>query len=311
MCDGASGASRGQYVRRPAFLAFNAHIHFARVYRGATSVVTGRLSKRATRKDDHYIDIGTFGTNITGRGVPVAVVEALDRALAWLCEAHAAHNISVALIPVLTYQRFEADPSPHGGIAASLRRLRAAGVVVLANGGNCRGWWVNCVGLPWPAVVNGITPVGSAMATRRNGHAAIELTSLTPAVGGDTRASDAGVAPPPCGHREDDALLVVAGAIFTSGALGVFAAAAVLILEAMERSGYPWQRHGTTRHDALVAIVRETGLAARPPERDSRYSTWHQHDKRASAGSSKTASCGLPHALHLERALERVLDHRN
>ena len=67
------------YVRRPAFLAFGAFAFFLQFYGGA-----GRgMSNRAKTKEDHYLDIGTFGFNVTGRGVPQPVVEQLYHSLRW------------------------------------------------------------------------------------------------------------------------------------------------------------------------------------------------------------------------------------
>ena len=52
-------------------------------------------------------------------------------------------------------------------------------------------------------------------------------------------------------------------------------------------------------HDALLAIVRTTGLAVRPPARDARYGKW-THEGGACDGQA--------HALRLEAALAHVLD---
>jgi hypothetical protein len=275
------------YLRRPAYLAFGASAQFIRIYAGARSRA-GRLSQRANRKDDHYVDIGAYaGENVTGRGVPPAFVSSLDRALAWLCTSHAALNVSVALISVLTYQRFDNDPVRHAGIAASLRRLRRAGVVVLANGGNCRGWWSSCVGLPWPAVVEGITAVGPA--GLQGDHHTAKLSSL---VSGDE-----------CGGAHP--VVAVPGAVYSSGALPVFAAAVLLLLEAMARSGHRWSRRGhRTRHDAVLAIVRSTGQALRPEASDQRYKRPRDEQRRGACDGGGAWAVGLD----LGRALRALLE---
>ena len=68
------------YVRRPAFLAFGAFAFFLQFYGGAG----GGMSSRAKSKEDHYVDVGTWGLqNVSGRGVPKNVVEQLFHSLTW------------------------------------------------------------------------------------------------------------------------------------------------------------------------------------------------------------------------------------
>ena len=165
-------------------------------------------------------------------------------------EHHQRLNISVAAISVLTFQMFDSDPVTHPGIARVLGSLRRAGVVMLANGGNCRTWWTNCTGLPWPARVSGIIPVGAATFGKNRSdstfaHRGAALKSLDS-----------------CNCNEE--VYAVCGAAYTSGALPVFAASVLLMQEAIDRSGYAWQRDGKTRHEAILAIIRQTAAPLSP-----------------------------------------------
>ena len=195
-------------------------------------------------------------------------------------EHHQRLNISVAAISVLTFQMFDSDPVPHPGIARVLGKLRRAGVVVLANGGNCRTWWKNCTGLPWPARVAGIVPVGAATFGKGNGnsyaHQGAALKSLDSA-------------------NCDDEIYAVCGAGYTSGALPVFAASVLLLQEAIDRSGYAWQRDGRTRHEAILAIIRQTAAPLIPCVRPCRLL------RKCKRGR---------YCVRLSRALEHVLGRR-
>ena len=267
-------------------------------------------------------------------GVSPAVVARLHASLQWLLRHHESEDISVAVVSVLTFARFEDDPIRDGGIAATLAQLRSAGVLVLANGGNCRGWWEksaheaikpapaltgaplsgiiadvpcftapsyrhSCTGLPWPAIVHGVTPVGSASfgsASRHFDHEGAVTTSLEDA------------------SCERDTY-AVCGAIFTSGALAVFAAGMVLLLEALARASSSrepawWQHPGAgggdqhhqlpeNRVDAALAIVRATAVHLSPMS------------FKKVQGTSRLKTLGCPHrrsGLRLERALQFVYD---
>lgn len=88
-----------------------------------------------------------------------------------------------------------------------------------------------------------------------------------------------------------------AGATYTSGALGVFAASVLLILEGMERHGNSWQRLGATRHDAVLAIIRSTGGALVPVRK------WH-----GKGGLRRWSPCTeRRYGLRLEQALDAAL----
>lgn len=117
MCAGQNRSEAGQYARRPAFLAFGASAYFVKIYGGAAG------EKRRASKNDHYVDVGAFGANVTGRGVPRAFVEQLHRGLTWLLDNHRRLRISVALVSVLTLQFFASDPVRHAGIALACNRL--------------------------------------------------------------------------------------------------------------------------------------------------------------------------------------------
>jgi len=222
------------------------------------------------------VDVGAWGLNVSDRGVPHQFVDQLFQGLQWLSQNHRRLNISVAVVSVLTLQRFDKDPVRHPGIKRVLGHLRRDGVIVLANGGNCRPWWTNCTGLPWPARVAGITPVGAATWGKNDEHRGAALKSLD------------------SGDCEEE-LFAVCGAGYTSGALPVFAASVLLLLEAMDRAEYEWQREGASRHDAVLAILRKAAAPISPCASPSHCRAIHRK-------CSKNRYC-----IQLERALVYVL----
>ena len=287
---GGMCGSKHEYARRPAFLAFGARASFVQFYGGARSRA-GRVSRRRYTKDDHYIDLDGNADSAAPGGVPASAVSRLHEALRWLLLHHERENISVAAISVLTSARFEADPVGHPGLAATLRELRRAGVLVVANGGNCRGWWPNCTGLPWPAIAEGVTPVGAAtFGEGVTDHANALTTSL-----------DAASCEVP--------MYAVCGAIFTSAAVAAFAAGLQLLLEAIEVSGYQWQRRSgaagtstveaSSKVEAALAVVRATAAPLRPS-----YKVGNEEARRIRRCSRNR------YGLRLEAALDHVLAHR-
>ena len=257
-------------VRRPASLSFNAHVVMLQAYQG-------RLDAKlegAGHKDDHYVDIGATtppapSEQNLSHAIPLSFVRRLSESLRWLVRNHDRLNVTVAMVGVLTHQLFMEDPVADDEIAASLAKLQAAGVVVLANGGNCRRWWRNCSGLPWPAIVPGFVPVGTAAM-----HSPKPALAANKIVGADH---------PNCSMT----VPIVCGASYSSSSLPSFASAAVLMREAIDKARFPWRREGGTLSQALVAIAHQTG---RPVKRNP-----------------KASDCQNRRCLDLERALNYVL----
>lgn len=264
------------HVRRPASLAFNAQAYFLQVYAGSSG-------RRALRKDDHYIELElgnaafygearathdmmalskTIAINRSsdvqappGSKVPSAFIDRLRRSLEWLLNHHAKYNITVACVSVLTMQRFDVDPVKDEALETAAMRLQQAGVLVLANGGNCRHFHRNCTGLPWPAVARGFTPVGSATTHNPN------FNSLNANKFTSDDVMDCNVHIP-----------AVCGAHVTSSALPYFAAAALLIRETILRTGFVWQAEGATIPEAILHILHKTGMVLKRNPKATRCS---------------------------------------
>lgn len=234
------------HVRRPASLAFNAQAYFLQVYAGANG-------KRSLRKDDHYIELEMRSWNKPRSEVPAAFVERLYRSLLWLERHHARLNITVVCVSVLTMQRYEHDPVGDERLNAATSRLQHAGVILLANSGNCRHWYRNCSGLPWPAIAPGFSPVGAATPY----HDVFSTLRANKFTSDDVRDC-----------REQ--VLAVCGAFVTSSALPWFASAVLLLREAIARHGFDWRQKGSTMQQAILAIAQETG---RPLKRNAKANT--------------------------------------
>lgn len=257
-------------VRRPASLTFNAQAYMLQVYAGASG-------QRSMRKDDHYIDLElgvcfnkSSRAMSTGFGsVPQAFVERLLHSLLWLERHHATFNITVVCVSVLTLQRFETDPVADERLTAATRRLQAAGVVLLANAGNCRFWYQNCTGLPWPAIASGFTPVAAATVYNE------KFNTL-----GANKFSSCDVLD--CSFK----IPAVCGASVTSSALPFFASSVLLMREAIEATGFLWQVEGHTLQQAILSIVHKTG---KPLKRNT-----------------KATHCSNRKCIHVEGALNYI-----
>ena len=97
-------------------------------------------------------------------------------------------------------------------------------------------------------------------------------------------------------------MYAVCGAIFTSSAVAAFAAGLQLLLEAIEVSGYLWQRRGTVRNkvDAALEVIRATATPLRPS-----YKVGNKEARRIRRCSRNR------YGLRLEAALDYVLVHRD
>jgi hypothetical protein len=151
-------------------------------------------------------------------------------ALRWVIENRQRYNITaVNLAPV--------DDRPHAmplatAIDAELRTLRQAGVWVSAPCGNNE----YTTGVSWPACAEDCFAIGA----------------VTPDTGEVHRDR----------YTNTD-ILVPAG--YTSSSNAYAAAAAVVLREAIAKSGYDWHSDGPTLPDAMMRIFRRTGAEVRDP----------------------------------------------
>ena len=228
--------------RRPASLAFAAFAYFLQVYAGR------KKGRSRGGKDDYYIHLPDVA----------AFEDQLSQALEWLLVHHVRLNISVAAVSVLTYERFDMDPVRSSRVESALGRLSHAGVMVLANGGNCRPHYKNCSGLPWPALVPGVVAVGAATMHHEYGKVR-RVRGRPPATFSSLDSND-------CATLR----LAICGARVTSSALSVFSAGVLLVREAIDRNGFRWQDLGPTIPEAILVIIRITGVKLFPNRKANR-----------------------------------------
>ena len=249
-------------IRRPNGLAFNAHVFLIQAYEGKRSVRT------AYRKDDYYLDLH-LPPNDT---VPDVFAERFLQALLWLERHHTRMNITVVVIGVLTANVFLLPPRRDTALATVVARLQRSGVIILANGGNCRQWHRNCTGQTWPSIVDGITPVGATTTKPRLG--VFRSTALEPAS---------------CDAPEQ--LPLVCGARYSSSALPYLAAGMQLLGEAFRQrrlNGYQnLQRTHETLQDAMLRLIHSTGTTVLP--------------------NRKANACSNRRCANFSRALEEAL----
>lgn len=263
---GCRAGSPLRYAMRPSALAFNAHAYLLRVYGGSRPEHRARLRNQG---GDYYVDnslrpnrsaIGvgasavepaSGGPSKSGlparRYVPEAVVTSLRDAFSWAADHHAALNITVLAIGVLTLERFAADPEASAGLAGLVDTLLGRGLLVLANVGNCRMAMRNCTGLPWPAITAGVVPVGNAVGARSRMQKKHHVSGMS------LDAADC-----------DRTMPFVCGAKFSSAALPVFAAHAMVLREAFDVFAFPWTEEGATMQAAILAVSRKTGWPIYP-----------------------------------------------
>lgn len=154
----------------------------------------------------------------------------LARALQWIIEHHAEHRITtVNLAPV--------DDLAHGTpvpteIDAPLAKLRELGIWVSAPAGNHH--FTN--GISWPASQPNCFAVGA----------------VKPGV--DVVILD-----------RDAKIVLVVPASATSSSNAIACGAAMILREAIERSGYPWKTDGKNLPEAMLAIFQKTGKPVADP----------------------------------------------
>lgn len=150
----------------------------------------------------------------------------LARALQWVIDHHAEHHITtVNLAPVDDKEHGEPVPT---GIDAKLTKLRELGIWVSAPAGNHK--FTN--GISWPASQPHCFAIGA----------------VTP--GKDQAHLDR--------HAKLD-LLVPARA--TSSSNAIVCGSAMLLREAIGKSGYDWKKDGPDLATAMMKIMQQTGVA--------------------------------------------------
>lgn len=152
-------------------------------------------------------------------------------ALRWVIEHYEEHAITAVNLSPLDDQR-HCEPVPTV-IDAPLAALRELDVWVSAPCGN-HGF---TDGISWPACQPGCFAIG---ATRTDAHQAyLDRWANTD---------------------------LLASAPATSSSNACAAASAQVLREAIELADYPWQRHGDTLPDALLALFQQTGPRIEDPE---------------------------------------------
>ena len=224
--------------RRPASLAFNARLLQLQVYNGGSHYLDWSLLKGAENLTPERFFADSNHAPVTRQ---------MSTALRWLLEHHRRLNVTVLAVGLLTYTLFTEQPpertTADREVSQLLELLRQEGVVVLGNSGNCRR---NCSGVGWPASHRLITPVGKCSANAVG-------TMQTD----DIDCSEARV-------------VFVCGAMYSSSALGFFAGAVMVLVEAIKRSGFDWRAEGATMHAAVMRIVYRTGVRLKPNKRSNR-----------------------------------------
>ena len=160
----------------------------------------------------------------------VAAAPTIARGLEWVVEQHAAQRITtVNLAPVDDQEHAGPVPSE---IDAPLLRLRALGIWVSAPAGNHHF----TRGISWPASQPACFAIGAVVPDR-------DVVHLDR-------------------HAKVD-LLVPARATSSSNAIAC--GAAMILREAVERSGYDWRADGPTLPEALMKILQKTGQPVHDP----------------------------------------------
>jgi dienelactone hydrolase len=154
----------------------------------------------------------------------------LARALQWVIDHHAEHHITtVNLSPVDDLEHAEPVPTE---IDTKLAELRSMGIWVSAPAGNHNF----TKGISWPASQPNCFAIGAV----KPGQDLVILDR----------------------HEKVD-LLVPASATSSSNAM--VCGAAMILREAIEKSGYEWNADGPNIADAMMAIFKQTGVVVEDP----------------------------------------------
>ena len=154
----------------------------------------------------------------------------LARALQWIIEHHAEHRITtVNLAPVDDLAHAVPVPTE---IDAPLAKLRELGIWVSAPAGNHH--FTN--GISWPASQPHCFAIGAVKS-------GVDLVIL---------------------DRHAKVVLVVPASA-TSSSNAIACGAAMILREAIERSGYPWKTDGKNLPEAMLSIFQKTGQTVPDP----------------------------------------------
>jgi hypothetical protein len=160
----------------------------------------------------------------------IADSASLARALRWVIDHHAEHHITtVNLAPVDDQEHAEPVPTE---IDAKLTKLREIGIWVSAPAGNHNF----TKGISWPASQPNCFAIGAVKP------------------GADTVMLDR--------HAKVD-LVVPAGA--TSSSNAILCGSAMILREAIEKSGYDWKSDGKNIAEAMMKIFQSTGQPVKDP----------------------------------------------
>jgi len=160
----------------------------------------------------------------------------LAAALQWILDNHQKHRITTVNLPPV-------DDQPHDRpvateIDSKLAELRKRGIWVSAPAGNHN--FTN--GISWPACQKDCFAIGAVKPGKDEVH---------------------------LDRHEKIALLVPARA--TSSSNAILCGAAMLLREAIEKTGYNWRRDGSNMADAMMAIFQKTGKAVHDPATHRAY----------------------------------------
>jgi hypothetical protein len=150
--------------------------------------------------------------------------------LDWVIQNHRRYNITAVNLSPVDDQRHR-EPLPTA-IDATLRALRQLGIWVSAPCGNNNF----TDGISWPACQPDCFAIGATVPGKHAAH---------------------------LDRYANTDLLVCAEATSSSNAYA--AAGAMILREAIEKSGYAWQNDGANLPDAFLAIFRRTGVPIRDP----------------------------------------------
>jgi len=157
--------------------------------------------------------------------------KSLAAGLRWIAENHKQYNITtVNLAPVDDKEHAEPVPTE---IDAELAKLRELGIWVSAPCGNHNF----TAGISWPACQPNCFAIGAVQAAQDrvylDRHAKVDL---------------------------------VVPAAATSSSNAICCGAAMLLREAIEKSGYDWKADGKALPDAMMAIMQKTGVEVKDPQ---------------------------------------------
>ena len=205
--------------------------HEGRGYHGSTIGIPSSVNHKGKRGVAYNNQVAVIRGNEVVHCTIADSRASLARALQWVIDHHKEHFITtVNLAPV--------DDKEHARpvateIDAKLAQLRGLGIWVSAPTGNHK----YTEGISWPACQPGCFAIG---AVKPGSEDVVYLD-----------------------RHEKVALLVPARATSSSNAIAC--GAAMILREAIGKSGYDWEADGATLPDAMMAIFQKTGVEAEDP----------------------------------------------